>query len=121
MSEFQHPKVHITEIVEEDGELYEQAVTSPICDFCMDERAKWEYECEPFVHEETEWGSDGGWCACDECARLVDGKHLPELSARVVRSWRALGLSPSSKLIDQAGELLQLFFDHYTPGRKTFG
>jgi hypothetical protein len=124
MSEFQHPKIHVTEIVEEDGELYEQTVTSPICDFCADTRARWEFECERFVIEEPiEFASDGPFCACDECARLVDARLGADLSARVVRSWGAAGV-PKSWILsatDAAGLIVQAFFDHYTPGRKAFG
>jgi len=121
--EFQFPAFHATEIAEgEDGELYESALTPPVCDFCFDVRVTWDYETDKFYMDEIEFASDCGWAVCEPCARLVEARLLPELTARMLRSWKALkGREASTDELDRAGLIVQGFFDHLRPGRVPFG
>lgn len=119
--EFQFPKVHITEVYEEGGSLYEKAKTSPVCDFCFDTRVMWDYATERFFIDEIGFGSDEGWALCDVCADLVERGIGAELCARVLRSWAALGRKIDGRAIDEVGMIVQGFFDHRRPGRVAFG
>lgn len=115
------PKVHVIEVTEEDGELFASPVTSPICDFCADIGPKWSYGCEDFLLPEIPspwgpgcWASTGGFAACEDCSRLIDGRFLPELTGRILRGASALS-------IDKVGLLVQGFFDHMTGEKEAWG
>lgn len=110
------PFIHVVKV--EDNTV--SVVSSPICDFCGDAGPKWDYGCEdfylagmpsPFV-KGASWASTGDWCACEECARLIDGRLLPELSARQIK----LGIPP-----DWSARILQGFFDFMTGEKVPFG
>lgn len=115
MSEPRLPDIHIVEV--KDG--YAGPITSPICDFCGDIGPKWLYDCAEFWIDWIPspwggpcWASTGEWCACEVCARLIDNKNLPELSARQIK----IGIP-----VDYSGPILQGFFDHMTGEKNPFG
>lgn len=119
--EFQFPALHITRRVEEDGELYEEALTSPVCDFCMDKRARWDYDCKTYSIPEIGFGSDEGFSCCDACADLIDKRAWNDLIVRVLHSWKALGMPSGAEQREQVSAIVFGFADNYTPGRKAFG
>src|SRR5262245_39582539 len=45
-----------------------------ICDFCSSTEVRWSYMAEDFVILEPriEWGSRGGWAACDTCHDYIE-------------------------------------------------
>jgi hypothetical protein len=45
-----------------------------ICDFCSSPDVRWSYTAEDFVIVEPriEWGSRGGWAACDTCHDFIE-------------------------------------------------
>lgn len=74
------PQVHVTEISEIDGELVESVITSPVCDFCGDQNPCWDYDCAQFDLED--FGSIGGWAACDGCSTLIEAEDYEGLLER---------------------------------------
>jgi hypothetical protein len=119
--EFHFPQLHITKITPGEEEDYEEAVTPYVCDFCFDKRVRWEYPCERFWLAHLDWGSDGPFMACEQCAELIEQGYLPNLSARVMRSWTAMGVQLEMDLADAVGQMLQAFFDHRAGQREAFG
>jgi hypothetical protein len=121
--EFRFPKLIVQRIYEEDGRRFRESVTSPICDFCLDERVKWTYECEDFslnLSREV-WASHNGWAACEECSQLVEDRSWIYLINRVWRAKRDLGIEMSFENRLDSSEIVFGFSDHFTPGRKAFG
>jgi hypothetical protein len=45
-----------------------------ICDFCSSPDVRWSYQAVDFVIDEPriEWGSRGGWAACDTCHDYIE-------------------------------------------------
>lgn len=119
--EFQFPNIHVTRLVDEGGETFEEALSSPVCDFCMDKRARWDYDCATFSLPEIGFGSDEGFSSCDACADLVDKRAWNDLTVRVLHSWKALGVPIGEQQREQASSIVFAFADHYTPGRHPFG
>jgi hypothetical protein len=57
-----------------------------ICDFCNDPKITRDFHCKsfPFVVGIFNWGSNGDWAACDECAALIDADKWDALADRAV-------------------------------------
>jgi len=122
--EFRFPKIVVHEIVEDDDRLFRESLTSPVCDFCMDERVKWSYNCADFsivLDDGETWGSHNGWAVCDQCSEFVEKQVWPNLTVRVLRSWSKLGSVLSQEKIDNAWAIVSGFLQHYVPGREPFG
>lgn len=121
--EFKFPKLVIHEEYEREGKKFSRAVTSPVCDFCFDERVMWSYECDDYVLETSvgPWASHNGWAACSACSDLVEARLWNDLAVRVLHSWDALGAKPDGPKISDASLIVFGFADHYTPGRVAFG
>lgn len=69
-----------------------------VCDICSTPRPAWSYPTNEYTAElvtglpdrqVTVTDSDGAWAVCATCARLVEGRDIPNLVKR------ALALSPS--------------------------
>lgn len=109
--EFRFAK-HMTEIeVLDDGDAV-MTTTTPACDFCMDTRIVWEYPCRHFVIPQIGFGSDDNWLACERCAEFIEGRFLPNLTVRSLRSWAFRFNEIDNELIDRIGLIQQGFFEH---------
>jgi hypothetical protein len=122
-SEFRFPKIVIHEVVTEGEKRFRNSVTSPLCDFCFDERVRWSYESEDFILDlhRGAWASHDGWAACDQCSEYIEKLLWNDLIARVLRSWKELGTPIKQDAIEDAGAIVFGFSDLYTPGREAFG
>jgi hypothetical protein len=78
----QPPAIHVTQLVEHQGETFHETVSSPVCDFCFDQGPTWDYPCERFVIPELDFGSDEGWSACDTCSALVEAGDVEGIVER---------------------------------------
>lgn len=117
--EFQFYDLHATVLVEEGGNVYEEVLTPPVCDFCMDTRVRWEYACERFSI--GSFGSDGGWLACDRCSALIEAGQKRMLTERSLESWRVRG-NPAMKDAGKSLRIMQAaFFRHRQGERQAFG
>lgn len=115
------PWVRVHEIVKEEGKLYAQPLTPPVCDFCLDVWPKWEYGCADFILQEIPdpyggpcWASANGWLACEECARLIDENRTDELMTRKISAGLPFNLNDAFKI-------LHGFFEHKDGSKKPFG
>lgn len=117
--EFEFGPVHLTKTVEEDGMLFEEAVTPPVCDFCLDRRVRWEYPCRRFVV--GLFGSDGPWLACDRCAALIEVGEDQLLAERSHTSWVLRGQPVVAGLIDDLRLMQGGFREHRVGARRAFG
>ena len=60
----------------------------PKCDFCSSKHVTWSYPCRDFIHRPQkklrryvpDFGSKGGWAACDRCHALIEGDDWPQLA-----------------------------------------
>lgn len=123
MSEFKFPKLVIHEEYEEGGKKFSRSITSPVCDFCYDERVTWSYESEDFVLETNQgpWASHNGWACCSTCSDLIEGHYWNDLIVRVLHSWSDLGATIDNDKVEDASAIVWGFESHYTPGRIAFG
>lgn len=119
--EFQFLDVMMTEYVEEEGRIYGQAVTPPVCDFCMDCRVKWEYDCGTFVLVDGQFGSDDGWLACDRCSALIEADKRLMLAERSLESWRVRGMPAVASILAGIQGMQAGFFEHRKGERVAFG
>jgi hypothetical protein len=119
--EFEFNDLHVMEIVEEEGKTYQQALTPPVCDFCMDRRVKWEYDCGTFVLVDGEFGSDDGWLACDRCSTLIEADKRLMLAERSLESWRVRGMPAVASILEGIRGMQAGFFEHRQGERQAFG
>lgn len=62
------------------------------CDFCSSLEPAWVYPAGNFDVAELQWGSSGGWTACEACAALIEkGDH-----DRLVRERMMGGAMPAA-------------------------
>ncbi len=54
------------------------------CDFCSSRDISWDYPARDFSMPtgDVEWGSRGGWAACNECHLLIEAKDREGLARR---------------------------------------
>ncbi|HXJ63285.1 MAG TPA: hypothetical protein VNN79_05985 [Actinomycetota bacterium] len=121
--EFKFPKLVIHEEYEEEGKKFSRSITSPVCDFCFDERVTWSYVCEDFalLTSVGPWGSSNGWATCDTCSELIERYEWVLLALRIMHSWEALGAPWDDDKWEDAWMVSRGFRDNYTPGREAFG
>jgi hypothetical protein len=61
---------------------------SMVCDFCSSKGIVVAYLIEDFALPEYNWGSTGGFAACDICRNLVEGGRVKELQDRAYQTFR---------------------------------
>lgn len=91
-----------------------------VCDFCSSPNPTAGYIARSFVLESPvygvdDYGSNGGWVACDSCAALINANDREGLTARSNKLFRErdrLGAEENRKLDRWRGELHRLFFSH---------
>lgn len=117
--EFSFYDIRVIQVVEEEGRLYEEGLTPPVCDFCEDTRVRWEYDCGEFVLEELGRGSDSGWLACDRCAALIEALEIDALVERSLKSW---SVRMGTEFSDRVGlRQFQAGFFAHRGDRRAFG
>jgi hypothetical protein len=123
MSEFRFNPITVLEVTERpsgDG-AESKALTPPECDFCTDNRVRWQYDCGSFEVPERGIASTGGWAACDRCSELVERDDREALAARSMRSWEVRGLPLLPLVLTSIREMQGGFFEHRVGGRRAFG
>jgi hypothetical protein len=89
-----------------------------VCDFCTAEPTHRLYVCRNFMwlkHAMFAHESIGAWCACKECARLVDGCKWSELTERALAQFKRIhGYSADEEAYfrEQFREIHELFREH---------
>lgn len=126
--DFVFPDTHVTRDVEENGTLYREAVTPPICDFCFDKRVRWSYSCATFVVElgtmvgtDATWGSTGGWAACDACSAYIEAGDEAGLIRRAALSKVEAHGRPKRIAFIEAALICRGFLAHRDGEREAFG
>lgn len=117
--EFQFYDIHATMLVERGGRVYEEGITPPVCDFCMDTRVRWEYPCATFVH--GSFGSDDSWLTCDRCSALVEADERVMLCERSLESWRLRGMIVVPAMRTELLAMQAGFFELRRGPRVAFG
>ena len=79
-----------------DVSLY-PADEAAICDFCSSPLVAWSYDVEDFRVGSTEWGSRGGWAACDDCHDLIEKGDPRALALHSLRTF----FTTNSQIPDQ--------------------
>jgi hypothetical protein len=86
--EFEFLPITAHEITTRDDGSHDMVpLTGPECDFCLDCRVRWLYDCGRVFLEAYGFGSEGRWAACDFCAAMIDAGDREGLAARSIRSW----------------------------------
>jgi hypothetical protein len=79
------PAIHITEqYIERDGRKMLRPITSEICDFCGDATPAWDYDARDFAIPNLNFGSAGGWAACEQCSTWIEDDEWQKLASRSV-------------------------------------
>lgn len=125
--EFLFRDIRIHKYVQMSNQIYEEALTPPVCDFCLDARVRWDYKTEPFVLDRQ--GFDGDWAACDACSEAIERDDLGVLLDRAVRgsaAYHGLGDPRAGgewvfELVGRTGQVARAFFAHKRGGRRAFG
>lgn len=73
--------------LEEGHDVELHPADEPICDFCSSKEVTWSYNAEDFSVPEAEWGSRGGWAACDTCHDLIEADQREALLLRSVETF----------------------------------
>jgi hypothetical protein len=73
-----------------------------MCDFCLQENARWSLPVEDYATSDGTGENVGDWAACDECAALLSTHDWDKLTARAVKAMqqRHNGVVPSRKAFD---------------------
>lgn len=111
----QAPAIHVTRLIEEEGETYEEAVSSPVCDFCFDQGPTWDYPCKRFTIAELGFGSADAWAACNTCAELIEAGDVEGLVERGLAIFGQPERRPALRKITEG------FLAHRDGGRIPFG
>lgn len=89
-----------------------------VCDFCSSPDVRWAFPARPFVKEidapgvHVDWGSYGGWAACQECHDLIVAGKRDELTARAAAPLVAVTRLPSDFLEARLRELHDKFWSN---------
>ena len=119
--EFVFRDVTVQELTTRGGVTEGRALTPPECDFCLDARVRWSYDCDPFECPEFGVASMDGWAACDRCSALVEAGQREMLYLRSTRSWRVRGLPPNETVFASIRAMHDGFFDNRRGERVAFG
>ena len=120
--EFVHG-THITFVRDDpdDPNVGIEDTLTPACDFCLDTRIRWEYDCEDFTMPEIGFASTLGWVACDRCSELIDAGDVHGLAERSLRSWKVRMGFPAP----EGGITIRMiqggFWSHRSGPRTAFG
>lgn len=60
------------------------------CDFCSQADPEWVYPALPFDMKEEDWGSRGGWAACEDCSALIERGAQRQLAQKSLNSTPAI-------------------------------
>jgi hypothetical protein len=71
----------------EEGLDVEVRSGEPICDFCSAREVGWCYDARDFgvVEPAVQWGSRGGWAACNPCHDFIEANDRKGLCERSVK------------------------------------
>jgi len=84
------------------------------CDFCNQQPGQWAYPCQDFEMPLHGSLSHGAWCACEDCASLIEQHAYNALLDRAIAA-----LAPHDALIwGLLAETYQLFAAHRTGPRR---
>lgn len=114
---------HITMVKDKPGEPgvgIEDALT-PACDFCLDTRCRWSYDCEDFSLPEIGFASTLGWLACDRCSELIEAEDVEGLANRSIKSWNNRMGEPDAWHVTMIQTIQQGYWDHRRGSREAYG
>jgi len=104
----------------------------PRCDFCSHPEPEWVYPAYDFEMQPYNWGSAGGWTACEECADLIERSQWEQLvrtrmlNVHLPRAMADAGLtrltrSERQEVEDQVWRMLHAFRRSRKGARMGFG
>ena len=119
--EFVFDPVQVTVLVDKGDHAETHALSAPACDFCLDSRVRWQYDCGTYVLPEFGFGSEDGWVACDTCADMIEAGDQEGLARRSIRSWTLRGNPPLAVASASIRAIQAGFLKHRQGERRAFG